>query len=200
MYGKDQDHDFSDIPFPDIVGGSSTPHITCSGKDTVDMDSSAEQMTSAGLMAMSGKTPAPFKEKKQQTKGGSADKFEEMAVEISSPDCSMLAFKCIVEIKAKNVKKLMGRKLTSETSSVLMTQIGLAGCALLSADISNDSFFLSVAKQMDYSLENPTNLCKQLLANLSDWLAVNRYIFAEVNYLFTLRSVSFFTDAIVMDY
>ena len=85
----------------------------------------------------------------------------------------MLAFKRIVEIEAKNVKKLMGRKLTSETSSIVMTQIGLAGCALLSADISNDSFFLSVAKQMDYSLENPTNLCKQLHANLLDWLAVN---------------------------
>ena len=85
----------------------------------------------------------------------------------------MLAFKCIVEIKAKNVKKLMGRKLTSETSSILMTQIGLAGCALLSAEISNDSFFLSVAKQKNYSLENPTSLCKQLHVNLSDWLSVN---------------------------
>ena len=151
------------------------------------MDSSAEQMTSAGLMAMSGKMLAPSKEKRQLTKGGSADKFEEMALEISPPDCSMLAFKCIVEIKAKNVKKLMGRKLTSKTSNVLMTQIGLAGRALLSAEISNDSFFLSLAKQMDYSLENPTNLCKQLCVNLSDWLAVNRFIFAEVNYLFTLR-------------
>ena len=67
----------------------------------------------------------------------------------------------------------MGRKLTNKTSNVLMIQIGLAGCALLSADISDDSFFLSVAKQMDYSLENPTNLCKQLRANVSDWLAVN---------------------------
>ena len=200
MYGEDQDHNFRDIPFLDMVEGSSTHHVSCSGKDTVDMDSSAEQMTSAGLMAMFGKMPAPSKGKKQQTKGGSADKFEEMAVEISSPDCSMLAFKHIVEIKAKNVKKLMGRKLTSETSSILMTQIGLAGHTLLSADISNDSFFLSVAKQMDYFLENPNNLCKQLCANLSDWLAVNQYIFTEVNYLFTLRSVSFFTDAIVMDY
>ena len=35
----------------------------------------------------------------------------------------------------------MGRKLTSETGNVLMTQIGLAGHALLSADISIDSFF-----------------------------------------------------------
>ena len=96
MYAEDQEHDFSDIPFPEMVGGSSTPHVTCSGKDTVDMDRPAKQMTSAGLMAMFGKTLAPSKEKKQQTKGGSADKFEEMAVEISSPDCSMLAFKCIV--------------------------------------------------------------------------------------------------------
>ena len=91
-----------------MVGGSSTPHVTCSGKDTVDMDSSAEQMTSAGLMAMFVKMPAPSKEKMQQTKGGSADKFEEMPGKISLPDCSMLVFKCIVEIKAKNAKKLMG--------------------------------------------------------------------------------------------
>ena len=183
-----------------MVGASSTPLVTCSGKDTVDMDSSAEQMTSAGLMAMFGKMPMPSKEKRQPTKGGSADKFEEMAGEISSLDCSMLAFKCIVEVKAKNVQKLMGKKMTSESSNVLMTQIGLAGCALLSGDKSNDSFFLSLTKQMDYSLENPTNLCKQLCGNLSDWLAVNRYIFSEVNYLFTLRSFGSFTDAIVMDY
>ena len=111
MYGEDQDHDFSDVPFPDMVGGSSTPHVTCSGKDTVDMDSSAKQMTSAGLMAMFGKMLAPSKEKRQQSKGGSGDKFEEMAAEISSPDCSMVAFKCIVEIKAKNVKKTYGKKV-----------------------------------------------------------------------------------------
>ena len=149
-----------------MVGGSSTPQVTCSGKDTVDMDSSAKQMTSAGLMAMFGKMLPPSKERRQQSKGGSGDKFKEMAAEISLPDCSMVAFKHIAEIKAKNVKKLMERKLTSKTSNVLITQIRLAGCALLSADISNDSFFLSVAKQMDYSLENPTNLCKQLHANL----------------------------------
>ena len=51
LYSEDQDCDFSDVPFPGMVGGSSTPHVTCSGKDTVDMDSSAEQMTSAGLIA-----------------------------------------------------------------------------------------------------------------------------------------------------
>ena len=200
MYGEDQDCEFSDIQFLDMVGASSTPLITCSGKDTVDMDSSAKQMTSAGLMAMFGKMPVPSKETRQPTKGGSAVKFEEMAGEISLPDCSMLAFKCIVEIKAKNVKKLMGRKLTNESSNILVTQIGLAGHALLSGDISNESFILSLAKQMDYSLENPTNLCKQLHSNLLDWLAVNRYVFSEVNYLFTLRSVGSFTDAIVMDY
>ena len=100
MYGEDQDLDFSDIQFLDMVGGSSTPHI-CSGKDTVDMDSSAEQMTSAGLMAMFGKMPAPSMEKRQLTKGRSADKFEEMALESSSPDCSMLAFKRIGEIRPK---------------------------------------------------------------------------------------------------
>ena len=140
LYGEDQDREFSDIQFPDMVGPLSTPLITCSGKNTVDMDSSAEQMTSAGLMAMFGKMPVPSKEKRQPSKAGSADKFKEMAGEISSPDCSMLAFKCIVEIEAKNVKKLMERKLTNESSNILVTQIGLAGCALLSADISNDSF------------------------------------------------------------
>ena len=77
MYGEDQDRDFSNVPFPDMVGGSSTPHVTCSGKDTVDMDSSAKQMTSAGLMVIFGKTPVPSKEKRQLTKAGSADKFEE---------------------------------------------------------------------------------------------------------------------------
>ena len=121
MYGEDQNRDFSAIQFLDMVGASSTPLITCSGKDTVDMDSSAKQMTGAGLMAMFGKMLAPSKEKRQPTKGGSANKFEEMAGEITSPDCSMLAFKCIVEVKAKNVKKLMGRKLTNESSNILLT-------------------------------------------------------------------------------
>ena len=57
----------------------------------------------------------------------------------------MIAFKCIVEIKVKNVKKLMGRKLTNESSNVLMSQLGLAGHVLISTEISNDSFFLAMA-------------------------------------------------------
>ena len=88
-----------------MVGGSSTPITTCSAKESVDMDSSTKQITSAGLMAMFGKTPAPFKENKKQLTKGSSDKFKEMATEVASLDCSMVAFKCIMEIKAKNVKK-----------------------------------------------------------------------------------------------
>ena len=68
LYGEDQDHDFCDIQFLDMVGRSSIPHITCSGKDIVDIDSSAKQMTSAGLMAMFGKMPVPSKEKSNKPK------------------------------------------------------------------------------------------------------------------------------------
>ena len=174
----------SDLQFPDMAGGSSPALASCS-KENVDMDSSAEQMTSAGLMAMFGKAP-PSKEKKQPTtKAAGVEKFEEMTVDISSPDYSMVAFKRIVDIKAKNVKRLMGRKLTNESSNVLMAQVGLAGRAVLSADISNDSFFVAVSKEMECSQENQTNLVKQLRSSMCDWLAVNRYVFAEVN-LFAL--------------
>ena len=136
-----------------MAGGSSTPITTCSAKESVDMDSSTEQITSAGLMAMFGKTPGPSKEIKKQLTKGSSDKFKEMATEVALPDCSTVAFKCIMEIKAKNVKKLMGRKLTNESSNVLMTQLALAGHLTITSDISNDSFFLSIAKQMEYSLK-----------------------------------------------
>ena len=129
-----------------MAGATSTPITTCSGKESVDMDSSTEQITSAGLMAMFGKMPVTSKEHKKLSTKGSSNEFKEMSTEVSSSYCSMIAFKHIVEIKTKNVKKLMGRKLTNESSNVLMSQIGLAGLVLISADISNDSFFLAITK------------------------------------------------------
>ena len=119
-------------------------------------------------MAMFGKTSAPSKENKKQLTKGSSDKFEEMATEVALPDCSIPAFKHIMEIKAKMSKKLMGRKLTNESSHELMTQLALAEHVMITSDISNDSFFLSITKQMGYSLENPTSLCKQLRTSFSN--------------------------------
>ena len=62
LYGEEgQFCECSEIPFPSMAG-SSTPSTTCNAKESVDMDSSAEQITSAGFMAMFGKTPAPSKD------------------------------------------------------------------------------------------------------------------------------------------
>ena len=56
----------SDIPFPSVAGATSTPITTCSGKESVDMDSSTEQITSERLMAMFSKTPVTSKEHKKK--------------------------------------------------------------------------------------------------------------------------------------